>query len=153
MKGAVPFRETDALLDPELRAGLAEIARDEEDARKGMPRLTRLSDVEPEAVEWLWPGRLPLGKISLLEGDPGLGKSTVGVDLAADAGPGADIGARAASIVAKADVFRTARGAIVRWRREARTALDGALAEGATGPGIIALATVWLAQVDGGLPA
>lgn len=83
MKGAVPFRETDALLDPELRAGLAEIARDEEDARKGMPRLTRLSDVEPEAVEWLWPGRLPLGKISLLEGDPGLGKSTVGVDLAA----------------------------------------------------------------------
>ena len=83
MRPAVPFRETDALLDPELRAGLAEIARDEEDARKGTPRLTRLSDVEPEAVEWLWPGRLPLGKISLLEGDPGLGKSTVGVDLAA----------------------------------------------------------------------
>lgn len=83
MRSAAPFRETDALLDPELRAGLAEIARDEEDARKGTPRLTRLSDVEPEAVEWLWPGRLPLGKISLLEGDPGLGKSTVGIDLAA----------------------------------------------------------------------
>lgn len=85
MRGATPYRETDRLLadDPELRAGLAEIARDEEDAAKGTPKLTRLADVEPEEVEWLWPGRVPLGKISLLEGDPGLGKSTVGIDLAA----------------------------------------------------------------------
>jgi hypothetical protein len=43
----------------------------------------RLADVEPEAVSWLWPGRLPLGKVVLLEGDPGLGKSTVALDLAA----------------------------------------------------------------------
>ena len=34
-----------------------------------------LSEVEPEQVEWLWPGRLPLGKLAVLDGDPGLGKS------------------------------------------------------------------------------
>jgi hypothetical protein len=37
-----------------------------------------LSEVEPERVEWLWPGRLPIGKLYVLDGDPGLegGKRT-----------------------------------------------------------------------------
>ncbi len=43
----------------------------------------RLSTVRPEAVHWLWPGRIPSGKICILDGDPGLGKSTVTLDLAA----------------------------------------------------------------------
>ena len=42
-----------------------------------------LSDVEPEPVRWLWPGRIPLGKLTLLCGDPGLGKSFITLDLAA----------------------------------------------------------------------
>jgi hypothetical protein len=42
-----------------------------------------MADVRPERVDWLWPGRIPRGKITLLEGDPGLGKSTVAYDLAA----------------------------------------------------------------------
>ncbi len=45
--------------------------------------LTRLSDVTPRKVEWLWPGRLPLGKIVTLDGDPGLGKSTLAIAIAA----------------------------------------------------------------------
>jgi hypothetical protein len=47
------------------------------------PVVARLSDVAPEAVEWLWRDRLPRGKLSLLDGDPGLGKSTLLFDLAA----------------------------------------------------------------------
>lgn len=43
----------------------------------------RLHDVERETVEWLWPGRVPLGKLTLLAGDPGLGKSLVSLDMAA----------------------------------------------------------------------
>jgi hypothetical protein len=43
----------------------------------------RLSDVAPEALRWLWPGRIPAGRITLLEGDPGLGKSTLLCELAA----------------------------------------------------------------------
>jgi hypothetical protein len=43
----------------------------------------RLSDVAPESLRWLWPGRIPAGKITLLEGDPGLGKSTLLCELAA----------------------------------------------------------------------
>lgn len=41
------------------------------------------SQVAPEKIEWLWPGRLALGKITLLEGDPGLGKSTLTLEMAA----------------------------------------------------------------------
>jgi hypothetical protein len=45
--------------------------------------LTRLADVEPERVSWLWPGRIPLGKLVTLDGDPGLGKSTLALSIAA----------------------------------------------------------------------
>lgn len=44
---------------------------------------TLLSEVEPERVEWLWESRIPYGKITVIDGNPGLGKSTVTTDLAA----------------------------------------------------------------------
>jgi hypothetical protein len=47
------------------------------------PVLVRASDVQPRALRWLWHGRIPLGKLTLLDGDPGLGKSLVTLDLAA----------------------------------------------------------------------
>ncbi len=34
-----------------------------------------LDTVEPEDIDWLWPGRIPLGMLTLLAGDPGVGKS------------------------------------------------------------------------------
>lgn len=46
-------------------------------------KLTLLSDVRAERVWWLWPGRIPLGKLCILDGDPGLGKSTLMLDIAA----------------------------------------------------------------------
>ena len=47
------------------------------------PELISLADVEPEQVEWLWPDRIPLGKLTTLAGDPGLGKSFLTLDIAA----------------------------------------------------------------------
>lgn len=51
--------------------------------------IERLSDVQPETVRWLWPGRVPLGKLTMLDGDPGLGKSTLALDVAARLSMGA----------------------------------------------------------------
>lgn len=48
-----------------------------------LAKSTRLSDVQPERVSWLWPGRIPLGKLTILDGDPGNGKSTLTLDIAA----------------------------------------------------------------------
>ena len=45
--------------------------------------LRRLSDIPAEKLSWLWPGRIPLGKLTLLAGDPGLGKSFITLDIAA----------------------------------------------------------------------
>ncbi len=44
---------------------------------------SRLSDIAPVELSWLWPGRIPLGKLTLLVGDPGLGKSFLMLDIAA----------------------------------------------------------------------
>ncbi len=41
------------------------------------------SEVEERQVSWLWKGRIPLGTITLLDGDHGLGKSLLALDLAA----------------------------------------------------------------------
>lgn len=48
-----------------------------------LPKGTLLSEVEKEDVVWLWESRIPRGKITILDGDPGLGKSAVTTDLAA----------------------------------------------------------------------
>src|SRR5205085_7166209 len=40
-------------------------------------RVVCMADVAPETVRWLWPHYIPLGKLTLLEGDPGIGKSTL----------------------------------------------------------------------------
>jgi hypothetical protein len=40
-------------------------------------------DIEPQAVEWLWHNRIALGKLSLLVGQPGLGKTFLACDMAA----------------------------------------------------------------------
>ncbi|MFF2111407.1 AAA family ATPase [Rhodococcus koreensis] len=45
--------------------------------------VVRLADVTAEEVRWLWPGRLPAGKLVTLDGDPGLGKSTLALTFAA----------------------------------------------------------------------
>ena len=34
-----------------------------------------MADVEPEEVDWLWFPRIPLKHVTMLEGDPGEGKS------------------------------------------------------------------------------
>ncbi len=46
------------------------------------PVLVCLADVEPREINWLWPGRLPMGRISLLVGRPGEGKSFLTCDMA-----------------------------------------------------------------------
>lgn len=65
--------------------------------RQDRVRLLKLSDVQEEPVRWLWPHRLPRGKLAILEGHPGLGKSTLATDvIAAVTGGGSIAGHRLA---------------------------------------------------------
>jgi putative DNA primase/helicase len=41
------------------------------------------ASIVPKPVEWLWPGRIAIGKQTLIAGEAGLGKSQIGVAMAA----------------------------------------------------------------------
>jgi hypothetical protein len=87
-KSIIPGPWSVATKQAETTAALAEA---ESDAPQGppttdpelTPHLILLSDVKPATTHWLWPGRVPLGKLTVLDGDPGLGKSTLLLDIAA----------------------------------------------------------------------
>lgn len=44
--------------------------------------LRRASQIEMEPVSWLWPGWLAAGKLHMLGGVPGTGKTTIALSLA-----------------------------------------------------------------------
>lgn len=50
-----------------------------------------LAEVTPVRIQWLWPGWLAAGKLALLDGDPGCGKSTLAVEVAARVTSGAPL--------------------------------------------------------------
>ena len=52
-------------------------------AKKSSAMTVCLADVQPEPISWLWPERIALGKITLIAGDPGLGKSLLTATMAA----------------------------------------------------------------------
>ena len=45
-------------------------------------KLRRMADVKAEKVDWLWKPYIPKGKVTLAEGDPGVGKSWVSLAIA-----------------------------------------------------------------------
>ncbi|MBX7166515.1 MAG: AAA family ATPase [Pirellulales bacterium] len=81
-----PLRAQRAAIVEQLEALAARTIGDLAGVQQGVPAaplLVPMHTVEPRPVDWLWPGRLALGKLALLVGDPGLGKSFVTCDLAA----------------------------------------------------------------------
>jgi hypothetical protein len=87
--------EVEAVADapPEKRADVFDALRRENPALKTLApagkseeRPTvgrRVSEIERERIRWLWRGRLALGELTIIDGDPGLGKSTLLCDVAA----------------------------------------------------------------------
>ena len=71
--------ERGALADEVAADALERIARAAETGCVGV----RVADVRTERVSWLWCSRIPLGKVTILDGDPGLGKSILMLDIAA----------------------------------------------------------------------
>jgi len=89
---AVEFVEArDSRTNDEIRAEIEALANSVEpielaDVTRSatpVPVLVRLSDVRAEPIRWLWPGRIAVGKLTLIAGDPGLGKSFLTLDIAA----------------------------------------------------------------------
>jgi len=45
--------------------------------------IVRASEIEPREIKWLWYTYIPFGKVTLLQGDPGDGKSKLMLSIAA----------------------------------------------------------------------
>lgn len=76
--------------NPELAKALGIEQPKQEQAQSGKAlKVVRMSDIEAEAVSWLWEPYIPKGKLTLLEGDPGRGKTWVALALAAAVSTGA----------------------------------------------------------------
>ena len=45
--------------------------------------IIKASEIEVEAIDWLWYPYIPFGKVTILQGDPGCGKTMVALDIAA----------------------------------------------------------------------
>ncbi|HET6249491.1 MAG TPA: AAA family ATPase [Tepidisphaeraceae bacterium] len=81
--GHKPYLGDADVMIQRARDRVDELARQETDGEKYGLLLTRFSDVQSRPVEWLWPERFALGKVSLIAGDPGLGKSFLTVFMGA----------------------------------------------------------------------
>ena len=79
--------ERKGMTETEIRAQLGHLVQavpwTDAEQVVGGPVLVNLGDVVAEPIEWLWEGKFGLGKLSVLAGDPGLGKSFVTLDMAA----------------------------------------------------------------------
>lgn len=72
----------DVLSAPIPESGRVSPAQSRRSLRKQF-EVVKMADVQPESIEWLWEGRIPRGCLTVLDGDPGLGKSTLVCELAA----------------------------------------------------------------------
>lgn len=70
--------------------------------------LIRGSDITPEPIDWLWQGWLAAGKLHLIGGQPGTGKTTIATTLAATVTMGGQW----------PDGSRAERGSVVIWSGE-----------------------------------
>ncbi len=69
---------------PLVKAALPPVSSHQATVAKGRRlELVRLSEVEPVKIEWLWQDRIPRGKVTLMVGDPGTGKSFASLAIAA----------------------------------------------------------------------
>jgi AAA domain/DnaB-like helicase N terminal domain len=64
---------------------LSNLCSDLDDLRRDhreVPVIVSAASIESRAIDWLWPGRLPCGMLTILDGDPGTGKSQIACYLA-----------------------------------------------------------------------
>lgn len=54
-------------------------------------KMIQMSEVESQEVKWLWYPFIPYGKLTIIQGDPGDGKTTLVLNIAAKLSKGEDL--------------------------------------------------------------
>lgn len=56
---------------------------DKMEEQKNVLKIIKMSDVQSQEIEWLWYPFIPYGKLTIIQGDPGDGKTTLVLNIAA----------------------------------------------------------------------
>ncbi len=89
-RGPTSFRQAVAMAETNLRGSLETLSRAIETATP--LRVATWGNTLPEPRQWLIDGRLPAGRVALLTGEGGAGKSRLALQLAAGVASGGDDG-------------------------------------------------------------
>lgn len=54
----------------------------ENEGETHQPLIITMDQIKAEKVDWLWDNRIPIGRLTLLDGDPGSGKSFLSLEIA-----------------------------------------------------------------------
>jgi len=76
--------------------------------RKEELKLIRMNEVEATEIDWLWYPYIPFGKITVIQGDPGDGKTTVVLAIAAAVTTGATLPESSTAAEPMSVIFQTA---------------------------------------------
>lgn len=57
--------------------------KEEKQEQKDELKMIKMSDIEAQEIEWLWYPFIPFGKLTIIQGDPGDGKTTLVLNIAA----------------------------------------------------------------------
>ena len=91
-----------------------------EESRATRAAFVAAADLEEERVSWLWDSRIPFGALTVLAGDPGLGKSTLTCEISARVSRGERLHPEGGRFESPANVLmlsaEDALGAVVRPR-------------------------------------
>lgn len=71
-------------------------------------KLIRMDMVQSQTIEWLWYPYIPFGKITIVQGDPGEGKTTFALNLAARVSKGECFGQESKSGIPLSVIYQTA---------------------------------------------
>jgi len=97
---------------PETITSMVSVARAGADYNDKKPqnllKLINMGDVEVEQINWLWHPYIPFGKITVIQGDPGTGKTTMILAVAAAATKGEPLPECGAVITPSTVIFQTA---------------------------------------------
>jgi len=87
----LPIDKRNLYSDPNAKPKMLPVIPAKQDTGKGKPDspiertpvVRCMADIEPVEVQWLWPHRIPLGRLTLLSGRPGEGKTFVTIEITA----------------------------------------------------------------------
>ncbi len=71
-----------ASVEESIEAARESVVRRDPEGGRGVS-LLHAAGITPEAIAWLWPGWLAKGKVHIIGGAPGTGKTTIATSLAA----------------------------------------------------------------------